>query len=82
MSELDALKQFDLTKEYIDLIRPYIEQHGGAIDLVRIEDGVVYLRLGGACIGCSALDVTIKDGIEQMLIENVEGIIEVRVADE
>jgi Fe-S cluster biogenesis protein NfuA len=79
---MDPIQQFDLVKEYIDLVKPHIERHGGMVDLTRIEDGVVYLRLGGACIGCSAIDSTIKDGIEQMLIENVEGIIEVRLEDE
>lgn len=59
-------------------VRPYVERDGGSLDLVKIEDGVVYVRLGGACVGCFALDSTLKDGIEALILEYVEGIVEVR----
>lgn len=61
----------------INKIRPYIERDGGEIDLVNIEEGVVYVKMGGACDGCIAIDVTLKQGIETMLLENVPGIIAV-----
>ena len=39
--------------------------------------GIVYVKMLGACVGCPLIDVTLKDGIEQMLLENVPGIIAV-----
>lgn len=59
----------------LNKIRPYIERDGGNISLLKIEDGVVYVKMGGACEGCFALDITLKQGVEKLLLENVPGII-------
>lgn len=64
-------------EKIISKLRPYIQRDGGEIELVNIEDGVVYVRMGGACDGCAAIDITLKQGIEAMLLENVPGIIAV-----
>lgn len=61
----------------ISKVRPYIQRDGGDIEIVNIEDGVVYVKMSGACDGCIAIDITLKDGIENMLLENVPGIIAV-----
>ncbi len=61
----------------ITRVRPYIQRDGGDIELVNIEDGIVYVKMGGACDGCAAIDITLKQGIETMLLENVPGIIAV-----
>ena len=42
---------------------------------MRFEDGFVYVEMLGACVGCGALDSTLKDGIETILLEEVPGII-------
>ena len=42
---------------------------------MKYEDGIVYVEMLGACVGCSALDSTLKDGIEAILLEEVPGII-------
>ncbi len=63
--------------ELIDKIRPYLHRDGGDIEVVNIEEGIVYVKMLGACVGCPLIDVTLKDGIEQMLLENVPGIIAV-----
>lgn len=59
----------------LNKIRPYIERDGGNITLLKIEEGVVYVKMGGACEGCFALDITLKQGVERLLLENVPGII-------
>ena len=59
----------------IDKIRPYILRDGGDIEVIKIEEGIVYVRMFGACEGCFALDVTLKQGVERLLLENVPGII-------
>lgn len=68
----------DLTKnvdEVINKIRPYILRDGGDIEVTKIEEGIVYVKMSGACDGCFALDVTLKQGVERLLLENVPGII-------
>ena len=66
-----------LVEEVLDKVRPYLQRDGGDIELLGIQDGVVYVRLLGACMGCSSLDVTLKDGVEALILEYVPGIIEV-----
>ena len=65
----------------IDKVRPYLQRDGGDIEIINVEDGIVYVKMLGACDGCFALDVTLKQGIETMLLENVPGIIAVVQVD-
>ncbi len=58
-------------KEIIDSIRPYLVGDGGDIEYVKYEDNIVYVRLTGACANCSIIDMTLKDGIESTIIEEV-----------
>ena len=62
-------------KEILHKVRPYLQRDGGDVKYVRFEDGIVYVEMMGACVGCSALDSTLKDGIEAILLEEVPGII-------
>ena len=55
----------------IDKIRPYLISDGGNLEFVKFEDGIVYVRLSGACRECSMIDITLKDGIEEMLISEI-----------
>ena len=58
----------------LDTIRPAIAMDGGNVELLDIEDGVVTLRMMGACGGCPMSTMTLKRGIEQRLREMVPGI--------
>ncbi|MDY0075247.1 MAG: NifU family protein [Acholeplasmataceae bacterium] len=75
----------DQTKEQvlslITKVRPYLQRDGGDIEVLNVEDGIVYVKMLGACDGCMALDVTLKQGIETMLLENVPGVIAVVTVD-
>jgi Fe-S cluster biogenesis protein NfuA len=62
-------------KEILHKVRPYLQRDGGDVRYVRFEDGIVYVEMMGACVGCSAIDSTLKDGIEAILLEEVPGII-------
>ena len=62
----------------LDKVRPYLNSEGGDIEFVKFEDGIAYVRLLGACIDCGAIDVTLKDGIEQLLCEYIPEVVEVR----
>lgn len=63
-------------------INPGLASHGGEVslvDLVEEENGhVAILKFGGGCQGCSAVDMTLKDGVEKTLLEKVQGLIGVR----
>jgi len=62
-------------KEILHKVRPYLQRDGGDVKYVKYEDGIVYVSMMGACVGCSALDTTLRDGIEAILLEEVPGII-------
>lgn len=65
-------------KAIIDELKPFLISDGGILEYIKFEDGIVYVRLGGACKDCAFLDVTLKDGIEQMIINEVPEVKEVR----
>ncbi|AHI58533.1 nitrogen-fixing protein NifU [Spiroplasma mirum ATCC 29335] len=66
-------------KEIIQNLRPYINQDGGDIEFVEVKNNIVYVRLAGACIGCGFIDSTIKDGVEQIVKEELKEIEAVEV---
>ncbi len=55
----------------LDKIRPQLQADGGNVELVDVEDGVVKVRLQGACAGCPMSQMTLKNGIERILKENL-----------
>jgi Fe/S biogenesis protein NfuA len=65
-------------------INPGLASHGGEVKLVELIEeeagAVAILRFGGGCQGCSAVDMTLKDGVEKTLIERVPGLVGVRDA--
>ena len=63
--------------DVINRIRPYLNNDGGDIEFVKFDNGIVYVRLVGACAGCAMQDATLKDGLEALLLEEVPGVIEV-----
>lgn len=64
-------------KEALDKIRPYLERDGGNVELVAVEDGTVKVKLVGACAGCPMSQMTLKNGIEKILKEQVPEVKEV-----
>ncbi|GAH63738.1 unnamed protein product [marine sediment metagenome] len=69
-------------KIVIDAIRPSLQSHGGDVELVGTDqDNTVKVRLKGACSGCPSAQMTLKQGIEQMLKEHVPEIKEVIAVD-
>ncbi|WP_373230263.1 NifU family protein [Cohnella sp.] len=69
--------QYDEVIDVLDKLRPFLQRDGGDVELVEIEDGIVKLRLMGACGSCPSSTITLKAGIERALLEEVEGIQEV-----
>ncbi len=62
----------------VETIRPIIQADGGDLELVDVtEDGVVQVRLHGACVGCPGAQMTLKMGVERNLKEKVPEVSEV-----
>ena len=61
----------------LEQIRPNLQADGGDVELVEVKNGVVKLRLRGACSGCPMATMTLHQGIERLLKERVPGVKEV-----
>ncbi|RXK18104.1 NifU family protein [Macrococcus sp. DPC7161] len=68
---------FDAVNEVLEKLRPFLLRDGGDCELVDVEDGIVKLRLLGACGTCPSSTITLKAGIERALLEEVPGVVEV-----
>ncbi len=64
-------------EEALNHIRPSLHADGGDVELVDIKDGIVSVRLTGACSGCPMSTLTLKNGIERLLKEEIAGVKEV-----
>ena len=72
----------DKIKECIDDIKAFINMDGGDIEFIKYEEEYVYVKLSGACAGCSFLDITLKDTVESYLqeeIPKIKGVINVEL---
>lgn len=63
----------------LDGVRPYLGSHGGDVQLLGIEDGVVRLRLEGSCHGCPSSTITMKTAIETAIAEAAPEIVRIAV---
>jgi Fe-S cluster biogenesis protein NfuA len=63
-------------------VQPYVEGHGGRVELLDVEGGVVRLRLSGACAGCTGSAQTLQDGVHQALREGFPGFLRMEVEED
>ena len=61
-------------KEVLEKIRPNLQADGGDVEFVSLEGDVVKVRLLGACGGCPMAAMTLKNGIERIIKQHVEGV--------
>lgn len=62
----------DRVRDVINLIRPAVQGDGGDVELVEVtDDGLVRIRLHGACVGCPSSNITLRVGIERTLMDRV-----------
>lgn len=66
-------------RRVLESVRPGLESHGGGVELDRIEGSTAYVKLQGACNGCSMASVTMRNGVEAALVEGVPGLTSVEV---
>ncbi|RXJ01829.1 NifU family protein [Anaerobacillus alkaliphilus] len=65
-------------QEVLNKLRPFLQRDGGDVELVDIdEEGIVKVRLTGACGSCPSSTITLKAGIERALLEEVPGVKEI-----
>ncbi|MBA7684720.1 Fe/S biogenesis protein NfuA [subsurface metagenome] len=70
----------DRVEEVLDKIRPSLMADGGNVELIAVNDGVVKVKLTGACAGCPMSTLTLKMGIERILKQEIPEIKEVVAA--
>lgn len=64
-------------KDLLERMRPFLINDGGDLEFVEYKNNVVYIRLTGACKDCSLIDMTLKDGIEEMITTEIPEVKEV-----
>lgn len=72
-------KTIELIKQTIEKIRPFINRDGGDVLFDSFEDGIVYVDMLGACQDCVMIDSTLAGGIEIILMEEVPGVLGVKL---
>ena len=65
----------------IEKVKPFLISDGGNLEFIKYEDGIVYVKLFGACQDCPMFDVTLKDGIEELITNEIPEVKEVRNID-
>ncbi|MDD2203052.1 MAG: NifU family protein [Bacilli bacterium] len=71
------METVDRIKEVLDTIRPFLESDGGDVEFVSFEDGIVYLKLLGACSNCNRSDMTLEGVIQEALTFEIPEVIKV-----
>lgn len=66
----------------IDELRPFLMNDGGNIEYVKIENNILYITLQGACANCPMQEITLKEGIEKIIIDRVPEIKKVKIIEE
>jgi Fe-S cluster biogenesis protein NfuA len=75
--ERDALIREKVQRLLDTAINPAVAGHGGVVTLFDVRERMVYLQMGGGCQGCGMADVTLKQGIETMIREEVPEVVEI-----
>lgn len=75
---VNEMSKEEQIKLLIEKIRPFLINDGGDIEFIKYENQIVYIKLKGACDGCPMMDITIKDGIEQIIKNEIPEVKEVK----
>jgi Fe-S cluster biogenesis protein NfuA len=66
----------------LDKCRPYLHSHGGNVELIGVEEGIVRLRLQGSCHGCPSSAMTLRSTIEEAIAEQAPDAVSIQVEGE
>ena len=67
----------DKVEKALEELRPQLQSDGGDIELVEVENGIVRVKMKGACAGCPMSTMTIQWGVENFLKKKIPGIVKV-----
>lgn len=70
----------DAADAALEQVRPYLHEHGGEVEVLGVQHGVVRVRLTGACSGCTSASQTLRHGVEEALREGLTGFVRMDVA--
>lgn len=65
----------------IDKLKPFLINDGGNLEFVKYENNIVFIRMLGACKDCDMMDITLKEGIEEIIVNEIPEVKEVRNID-
>ena len=65
----------------IDKLKPFLINDGGNLEFVKYENHIVYVRMMGACKDCDMMDITLKEGIEEIIVNEIPEVKEVKNVD-
>lgn len=82
MTEQTSSNVRERVQATLELIRPNLQADGGDVELVDVTDGVVKVRLQGACHGCPMAAMTLQMGIERILKKEVPEVTKVEKVDD
>lgn len=68
--------------ETLDKIRHFLQRDGGDVEFVAFKDGIVYVKMRGACEGCAYASADVEELISVILQEEVPGVIEVKLLED
>ena len=69
-------------RQALATVRPYLQSHGGDVELVRVEGDTAFVRLHGSCSGCSMSAVTLREGVEDALVRLVDEVERIEVLED
>jgi len=75
-----GVDDIDAASAALEQIRPYLHEHGGEVEVLGVQQGVVRVRLLGSCSGCTSAAETLRHGVEESLRENLPGFVAMEVA--
>ena len=75
-----GVDDLDAASVALEPVRPYIHEHGGQVEVLAVQHGVVRVRLSGACSGCTSAAETLRHGVEEALREGLPGFVAMDVA--
>ena len=73
------MEKEQLIIDTLNKIRPYINRDGGDVEFVSFDEGIVTVKMLGACVGCAVVDQTVYYGIETLLMEEIPGVTSVKL---
>ncbi|MCX5924033.1 MAG: NifU family protein [Candidatus Dependentiae bacterium] len=82
MPQADNFEIIVQIQQALDEIQPYIESHGGRVELVEFKDSIVYVKFYGTCVQCPLSFYTLTYGIERQLKAKISAISRVEVVEE